>query len=87
METIIFEVQGSGDSIYEVKFIKRSETNISAYCTCMAGSKGQYCKHRFNIINGSAKGVVSDNADEVALVASWIPGSDIGEAMEKVKEA
>ena len=52
MERIDFLVQGSAFHPYEVKFLKRSEKNLSAYCTCPAGDNGQYCKHRFSILEG-----------------------------------
>lgn len=87
METIQFEVQGSAAKPYTVQFIRRSEHNISAYCTCPAGQRGQYCKHRFNIISNNAKSVVSKNIDQVEVVVSWIPGSDIEKAMIKAKKA
>ena len=84
---LIFMVKGSAEDPYEVKFLKRSETNLSAYCTCPAGKKGQYCKHRFNILKGIKKGIVSDNLDDVETVASWLPGSDIEKAMAYVAES
>lgn len=33
---IVFAVKGSAAEPYEVRFVKRSETNLSAYCTCPA---------------------------------------------------
>jgi uncharacterized Zn finger protein len=84
MDSKIFMVQGSAPEPYRVHFIKRTDTNLSAYCNCPAGLNGQYCKHRFNILNGSTKGIVSDNLDDVEIVKSWLPGSDIEAAMNEV---
>jgi hypothetical protein len=81
---IRFLVQGSAATPYEVEFVKRSETNISAYCTCPAGQNGMYCKHRFSIIEGKTKGIVSDNLEDVQTVKSWLSGSDIEAAIERV---
>ena len=86
MEELIFLVQGSAEEPYTVRFIRRSESNISAYCTCPAGENGQYCKHRFNIIDGETAGIVSDNARDVEIVKSWIPGTDIEYTMMEVRE-
>ena len=67
-----------------VTFTKKG-ANISAYCTCPAGENGQYCKHRFGILAGSFTNVISANADDIALVSSWLPGSDIEAAWVEVK--
>ncbi len=94
MEEFFFQVQGSSDDPYEVHFMRQEDGNVSAYCTCTAGFNGQYCKHRFTILEGIGKGLVSSNEQDVAAVAQWLPGSNIQEAMdeithaeEKVKEA
>lgn len=79
-----FLVQGSASEPYEVVF-RRDGSNLSAYCTCPAGTNGMYCKHRFAILKGLAKGVVSENASEVAEVAAWLPGTDVEAAMADVE--
>jgi hypothetical protein len=87
VDEVKFRVQGSAEQPYEVHFINHGDGNLSAYCTCPAGENGQYCKHRFSIIDGKTKGIVSDNAEHVAVVVSWIPGSDIEAALRVVREA
>ncbi len=86
MQEIRFEVQGSAPDPYGVIFIKRSEKNLSAYCSCPAGENGQYCKHRFNILAGIRIGIVSGNESDVQVVQSWLPGTDIEFAMIRVRE-
>jgi F0F1-type ATP synthase epsilon subunit len=44
-----------------------------------------YCKHRFGILKGFAKSVVSENVSEVAEVAAWLPGTDVEAAMDEVE--
>ena len=83
---IMFHVKGSAKEPYEVIFVKRSDNNLSAYCDCPAGSFGTYCKHRFNILDGKLKDIVSDNLNDIDLVQSWFIGSDIEAAMENVKQ-
>jgi hypothetical protein len=86
MNEIIFEIQGSAAEPYRVSFFRRSENNLSAYCTCAAGANGQYCKHRFEILSGGQTGVVSVNTHEISLVQSWLPGTDIEKAMAHLAE-
>jgi hypothetical protein len=82
----IFFVQGSANEPYKVIFQKTGE-NLSAYCTCPAGQNGQYCKHRFNILDGLSDGIVSGNGDEVAVVTTWLPGTDVENAMNDFMDA
>lgn len=82
---VTFLVQGSAPTPYKVKFAKTG-SNISAFCTCPAGINGQYCKHRFRILDGDPTGIISNNLEEVRVVASWMIGSDIEVAINRVKE-
>lgn len=86
METIQFLVQGSSDEPYEVTF-KKSGNNLSAYCTCAAGQNGQYCKHRFQILEGRTEGIVSGNEGMVPTIVAWLPGTDVAEAMAELAAA
>jgi len=85
MEEIYFLIQVSAAEPYKVTFRKRGN-NLSAYCTCPAGENGQYCKHRFRILGGSVEGIVSGNSDDVMIVKSWLPGTDVEEALLEVAE-
>ena len=86
MKEILFEVQGSASEPYVVIFVKRSDTNLSAYCSCPAGRYGQYCEHPFNILDGVTTGIVSDNLDDVKIVQSWLSGTDVEEALIKLRK-
>jgi uncharacterized Zn finger protein len=86
MDEIIFLVQGSEAEPYKVTFSKNGD-NLRARCTCRAGIMGQYCKHRLNILCGELESIVSNNQSDVAAVTSWLPGSDVEEALLKLAEA
>lgn len=86
METITFSVQGSAEDPYSVEFRKEG-TNLTAYCTCPAGAVGQYCKHRFRILQGEPEGIVGDRAADVKKVASWLAGTDVEAAMAELARA
>lgn len=82
---ISFLVKGSAADPYIVEFIKRSEGNVSAYCSCAAGQNGMYCKHRFRIIKGDCAGIISDNSADVKTVQGWMPGTDIEKTLMQVE--
>lgn len=86
MKEIQFLVQGSSPEPYRVTFSIDGK-NLNSFCTCPAGQNGQYCKHRFNLLAGDTRKLVSDNADEVPTVLNWLSGSDVEAAIEKVHEA
>lgn len=52
-----------------------------------AGAMGQYCKHRFNILAGDLTGIASGNEPDVAMVSSWLPGSDVERALTALGDA
>jgi hypothetical protein len=86
MDRIQFLVQGSADVPYEVTFQKESN-DLFASCTCPAGQNGQFCKHRFRILGNIATAIVSANADQVAIVAGWLPGTPAASALDAVGSA
>jgi uncharacterized Zn finger protein len=86
MDQVEFSVQGSAPSPYDVTF-RRDVDIISAVCTCPAGQNGQFCKHRAAILANITRGIVSDNADQVSVVVSWLPGTTAAKALEAVAEA
>ena len=86
MDEISFEVQGSAPEPYLVTFVRRSPTNLSAKCSCPAGENGQYCKHRFAILDGAENSLVSSNASDIQIVQSWLPGTDVEAALLRVRE-
>ena len=86
MEEIRFEVQGSAPDPYDVVFMKNSDHNLSAYCSCPAGANGQYCKHRIAILDGITKSIVSNNKEQVKIVHGWLKNTDVESALNKVRK-
>lgn len=86
MKEIEFLVQGSAPEPYRVSFVK-DKNNLNAFCTCPAGENGQYCKHRFAILAGDSKAIVSKNKDQVTTVCGWLPGTDLESALTELAEA
>lgn len=54
-------------------------------CTCAAGQKGTYCKHRIALINGDDKDVVEATHSAEKLAAE-LAGSAIVTAMMEIKD-
>ncbi len=81
-----FLVQGSAVEPYKVTF-QKTEQHLSASCTCSAGIYGQYCKHRFSILRGETKGIVSNNLNEVKIVVDLIADTDIEDALIEIEQA
>lgn len=86
MESVEFYVSGSAPEPYLVTFVKRG-TELNAYCTCPAGQNGQYCKHRFRILAGDSRGIVTGDTGDVDLVQKWLPGSSLELAFAAMENA
>jgi len=86
VEEITFQVKGSSPEPYEVVFIKDG-ISLTAVCNCPAGTYGNFCKHRISILDGNPKAISSDNADKVTVVAGWLPGTDVGDALLELRSA
>jgi len=86
MAQLEFLVKGSAKDPYEVIFIKDGE-NLTAICTCPAGTYGNVCKHRVSIIDGDAASVVSDNAADVEKIVAWVVGTDVEAALKNLRDA
>ncbi len=86
MEELVFLVQGSTTDPYEVTFIKDG-ASLTALCTCLAGTYGNFCKHRISILDGNTNAISSDNADQAVTVVGWLPGTDVEAALSEMREA
>ncbi|MBR9779638.1 MAG: hypothetical protein GYB52_09800 [Rhodospirillales bacterium] len=84
MQELIFAIQGSADTPYKVRFELPTPGNLNAYCTCPAGQNGQYCKHRFGLMNGEVTNIVSGNEADLPKLAAMLKGSDVEETYLQV---
>lgn len=72
---IKFLVKGSSEEPYEVSFL-HDEGKLYIFCTCQAGLNGTHCKHRISIIMGDLTAVISENADDFAIVEQWLADTE-----------
>ncbi|MBF0614709.1 MAG: hypothetical protein G8237_13240 [Magnetococcales bacterium] len=85
MPELLFRVQGNNNRPVEVT-IKKNGKNLTSTCTCSSGVD-DICQHRINILSGSDKEIISNNADEIKKISSWIAGTDVGKAMHDMIES
>lgn len=76
MKKLFFTVQGSKGDEYEVTFHKEG-SNVDILCSCQAGQKGIYCKHRFALLDGEIDSLLSKNLHDVEKIPDFIKGTDI----------
>lgn len=72
----------SGDGEYEVT-LDGGANGFAFMCTCPAGTKGQVCKHRMNLIEGDDSDVIS-GSHPVEALADALAGSAIVDALAQV---
>lgn len=82
-DLFVFLIQGSAPEPYSVKF-RRIAGEIIATCTCAAGEKGQFCKHRQGILDGSGKDVLNPDQNAIDTVKSWLEGTKVQKALLEV---
>lgn len=83
---LVFYVKGSGKKPYRVAFWKvENSRDIHSGCGCPAGRRMQYCKHRFQLIEGDLTNLddSTENAKEkLEVLYNWLEDSDIGDFFE-----
>ena len=84
---LVFYVKGSGKKPYRVAFWKEENSrDIHSGCGCPAGRRMQYCKHRFQLIEGDLTNLddSTENAKEkLKILYNWLEDSDIGDFFEE----
>ena len=77
MATINFLIKGSSSEPYKVVFAQTGDGQLTATCTCQAGLKGTYCKHRMAILEGNFSAIVSGNTVEAETIQKWFKGTEL----------
>ena len=84
---LVFYVKGSGKKPYRVAFWKEENSrDIHSGCGCPAGRRMQYCKHRFQLIEGDLTNLddSTENVKEkLEILYNWLEDSDIGDFFEE----
>ena len=86
MQTIIVYMQGSSAEPYRVT-IQHDPGLFRAYCTCLAGVNGQFCKHRGSLMVGSMKNVCGGDVELVPSIPRLLSGTKVLEALNEVAAA
>ena len=85
MSELRFLVEGNANK-HEV-IVRKKDKNMTVLCSCAKGVSGLLCKHKLSILTGKSEGIISDNAGEVRRVLHWFEGSDVGDALFRLKDA
>lgn len=86
MERLTFRVRGSQGDLYEIA-AERVGRDLRMFCTCQAGATGQHCKHRIGLLVGDLTDLASGNDADVQMLATWLPGSPLADALVMVTAA
>ena len=88
-QALRFSIVGEDDDVHEVSIERdvNNSTNLSAHCTCGKALEGEFCLHRFEVLEGDTNNMVSENLDDVRTLREWIKGSDIEIAMQALSKA
>nr|DAM71191.1 MAG TPA: SWIM zinc finger protein [Caudoviricetes sp.] len=88
MEKIVkFLIQGSGKEPYRCTFWKVDDYDLHSACTCPAGKKGQYCKHRFALLEGDITNVVDYSEEDFKELQEMLKSSDIADFYDDFAKA
>ena len=88
MEKIVkFLIQGSGKEPYRCTFWKVDNYDLHSACTCPAGEKGQYCKHRFALLEGDITNVVDYSEEDFKELQEMLKSSDIADFYDEFAKA
>ncbi len=88
MEKIVkFLIQGSGKEPYRCTFWKVDNYDLHSACTCPAGKKGQYCKHRFALLEGDITNVVDYSEEDFKELQEMLKSSDIADFYDEFAKA
>lgn len=85
-DEVVFRVQGSEPEPYTVSFWRVGD-NFTARCTCRAGTLGQVCKHRLNLLKQEPDGLISENAADLSRLPEMFMGTDVEAAFQKWADA
>ena len=87
--TLKFEVIGEHDETYDVVIGRdpANSANLFAACSCDESMHGNFCSHRFDILEGNHSNIASENVDDLETLREWIKGSDIESAMIALSKA
>lgn len=81
-----FDVTGSQGDLYTIEVGETEGAGLWLTCSCPAGRNGQYCKHRFALLDGDVSALASGNPGDVERLRARLPGSRIAKAFEAIAE-
>jgi len=86
MQPTLNAKSSSGDSYYEVKF-HHEDGKLKVFCSCAAGEKGRFCKHKWQLLSGNSDMLHNpEQLEDLQKVVTWVKDSDFKRLYDKVNE-
>ena len=83
---LLLHVKGSVPEPYSLKVVVNG-TVLVMKCSCMAGVRGNWCKHKAALLAGEMEQLVSPNPQDVATLASLIPQTSAAVLADELTQA
>ena len=83
MVRVNFLVEGSQGDEYNVTF-EFVGSIARAFCTCQAGTNGNFCKHRAALLDGDITRLRSTNTEDITRLSSLVQGTNLEAAYMQV---
>lgn len=80
LNTYEFRIEGAKGQ--HTTIFTKLPNGVASSCDCKTSRKGVACKHRLRILRGDARGVVSDNRSDVAIIKTWLAGTAVESLMK-----
>ena len=76
------------DLYYEVHVVRYNDGVVHLFCSCPAGTKGSYCKHRINIVRGKRAGIQFPKTPtpDLKIIRSWLKDNPLKELVDSYVE-
>lgn len=81
---LMFEVEGSSGDLYSIE-VSRGSRGPLIDCNCQAGQNGQYCKHRFALLEGDTSKLLSGHEDIPALL-TMVQNTELSATIARMRQ-
>lgn len=80
-------ISSSHDDCYLVTFTKHENDLLTIWCTCPAGHRGQFCKHKRALtLSDTSMLYDSGQTEDLSRAKEWVQTSDYPELLRELKE-
>ncbi|MGY6709723.1 MAG: SWIM zinc finger family protein [Rhizobiaceae bacterium] len=81
---LMFEVEGSSGDLYSIE-VSRGARGPLIDCNCQAGQNGQYCKHRFALLDGDTSRLLAGH-DDIPALLTMVENTELSAAIGRMRQ-